>query len=184
MRLTRQRPSTSCSSRFSAALASERIYNAFCTAISCYCCKKRRFAPKTSTRFIRTGGCEMTRQVNVETVLRRSIHGSNRFGVWKGELETPLQSANLLFGGCHWQHQMLILRARPHDIWLRCISHIGVSRITADFLDRGTDNHHVRAGLHPMLMRCALSGVVIAGAVVTGKHADKADLVWRVRFRD
>jgi len=126
----------------------------------------------------------MTRQVNVETILRRSIHGSNRFGVWKGELETPLQSANLLFGGCHWQHQMLILRARPHDIWLRCISHIGVSRITADFLDRGTDNHHVRAGLHPMLMRCALSGVVIAGAVVTGKHVDKADLVWRVRFRD
>jgi hypothetical protein len=26
--------------------------------------------------------------------------GTDRFGLWKGKLKTPLQ--NLLFGGCHW----------------------------------------------------------------------------------
>src|SRR3954471_9544395 len=36
------------------------------------------------------------------------------------------------------------------------------------------------SGLHPMLVRCALMSIVVAGSGISGEHVDEADLVRRL----
>jgi hypothetical protein len=50
------------------------------------------------------------------------------------------------------QHQVLIRRAGKHDIRLSWIGNIRAPRITWHFPNHGADDHHMRPGLHPMLM--------------------------------
>jgi len=87
---------------------------------------------------------------------------------------------NLLFACRDRQHQVLIRRARKHDVRLTGIGNIRGPRIARHFPNQGADDHHVRPGLHPMLMRCTLIRVVVAGPGIPGQHVDEADLVWRV----
>ena len=50
------------------------------------------------------------------------------------------------------QHQVFVRRAGKHDIGLSWIGNIRAPRITRHFPNQGADDHHMRPGLHPMLM--------------------------------
>lgn len=98
-------------------------------------------------------------------------------------MKTALSESYSLLGGGDRQHQVLVFCAGKHGVGLSWIGNIRVPRIARHFSNHGADDHHMRAGLHPMLMRRALMGVVVAGSGIPGQHIDEADLVWRLGFR-
>jgi Ku70/Ku80 beta-barrel domain len=80
----------------------------------------------------------------------------------------------------HRDHQVLVGFAGVHDKGLCRVFDIQIARIRAEHLVCcAADDHHVRPGLDPMLVRVPFGGIMIARAGVTGQHENEANLVRR-----
>ena len=78
---------------------------------------------------------------------------------------------------------MFIGRTRKHDVQLIGISDVQGPWVAHHFSHSRPDNHDVRPGLYPMLVRVPLVRIVVGGAGISGQHVDEAHLVWRLGFR-